>query len=391
MGARDDAVAARRRARGGPGGARGAADGARPRAWRAPEPPPSIARARARRRRRRARRRPRRADVGFARRGHGRRARRARRSATRRVEARPGLPARADAPAADRDRRGRGRERPGRRRLAPARRRVTEIVGVATLPAVRRQGLGGAVTGALVEDALAPAPRSSSCRPAATTIARVYAPARLPPGRHGLHRRVSEQPVARGRARRAGDRVLGDPRRPRRRLPRHRRDLALRVRAAACSGALALVGAPPLRAAHARASAGSRSPRACSSRSTSSSGTTRSTTSARAWRPCSATCRSSIVPVPRAGRARRARAAQHPARAAGRLRSASCSSPARSSTGAYGANPARGALLGIATGLAYAAFLLVQRQGSMDLRRPGGRAVRHVAGGRGRSRWRSGW
>jgi len=40
--------------------------------------------------------------------------------------------------------------------------------------------------------------------------------------------------------------------------------------------------------------------------------------------------------------------------------------------GAYGANPARGALLGVATGFAYAAFLLVQRQGSMDLRRPGG-------------------
>ena len=40
--------------------------------------------------------------------------------------------------------------------------------------------------------------------------------------------------------------------------------------------------------------------------------------------------------------------------------------------GAYGANPARGALLGVATGIAYAAFLLVQRQGSMDLRRPAG-------------------
>jgi len=40
--------------------------------------------------------------------------------------------------------------------------------------------------------------------------------------------------------------------------------------------------------------------------------------------------------------------------------------------GAYGANPARGALLGVATGLAYAAFLLVQRQGSMDLRRAAG-------------------
>jgi ribosomal protein S18 acetylase RimI-like enzyme len=31
---------------------------------------------------------------------------------------------------------------------------VTEVVGVATLPSVRRQGLGSAVTGALVEDAL---------------------------------------------------------------------------------------------------------------------------------------------------------------------------------------------------------------------------------------------
>jgi drug/metabolite transporter (DMT)-like permease len=40
--------------------------------------------------------------------------------------------------------------------------------------------------------------------------------------------------------------------------------------------------------------------------------------------------------------------------------------------GAYGVNPARGALLGIATGFAYAAYLLVQRQGSMDLRRPAG-------------------
>ena len=40
--------------------------------------------------------------------------------------------------------------------------------------------------------------------------------------------------------------------------------------------------------------------------------------------------------------------------------------------GAYGANPGRGVLLGVATGLAYSAFLLVQRQGSKDLRRLGG-------------------
>jgi drug/metabolite transporter (DMT)-like permease len=40
--------------------------------------------------------------------------------------------------------------------------------------------------------------------------------------------------------------------------------------------------------------------------------------------------------------------------------------------GAYGANPPRGVLFGVATGLAYGAFLLVQRAGSMDLRRLAG-------------------
>lgn len=40
--------------------------------------------------------------------------------------------------------------------------------------------------------------------------------------------------------------------------------------------------------------------------------------------------------------------------------------------GAYGANPPRGVAFGVATGLAYALFLLVQRAGSMDLRRPAG-------------------
>jgi drug/metabolite transporter (DMT)-like permease len=40
--------------------------------------------------------------------------------------------------------------------------------------------------------------------------------------------------------------------------------------------------------------------------------------------------------------------------------------------GAYGANPSRGVLYGVVTALTYAAFLLVQRQGSADLRRPGG-------------------
>ena len=41
-------------------------------------------------------------------------------------------------------------------------------------------------------------------------------------------------------------------------------------------------------------------------------------------------------------------------------------------SGAYGADPSRGVLFGILTGLTYAAFLLLQRQFSRDLRRPGG-------------------
>jgi drug/metabolite transporter (DMT)-like permease len=41
-------------------------------------------------------------------------------------------------------------------------------------------------------------------------------------------------------------------------------------------------------------------------------------------------------------------------------------------SGAYGANPPRGVLFGVLTGLTYAIFLLIQRQGSRDLRRPAG-------------------
>ena len=41
-------------------------------------------------------------------------------------------------------------------------------------------------------------------------------------------------------------------------------------------------------------------------------------------------------------------------------------------TGAYGDNPLRGVAFGILTGLTYAGFLLVLRQGSADLRRPAG-------------------
>jgi drug/metabolite transporter (DMT)-like permease len=41
-------------------------------------------------------------------------------------------------------------------------------------------------------------------------------------------------------------------------------------------------------------------------------------------------------------------------------------------TGAYGTNPGLGVVLGLAVGLAYAAFLLVLRRGNADLRRPAG-------------------
>ena len=51
---------------------------------------------------------------------------------------------------------------------------VTEIVGVATLPAVRRQGLGGAVTGALVEDALERGTETVFLSAGSEEIARVY-------------------------------------------------------------------------------------------------------------------------------------------------------------------------------------------------------------------------
>ena len=74
---------------------------------------------------------------------------------------------------------------------------VSEIVGVATLPVVRRQGLGGAVTGTLVEDALARGVETVFLSAGSEDIARVYAPPRLPARRHGLHRRVRRRRHAR--------------------------------------------------------------------------------------------------------------------------------------------------------------------------------------------------
>jgi ribosomal protein S18 acetylase RimI-like enzyme len=52
---------------------------------------------------------------------------------------------------------------------------VTEVVGVATLPAVRRQGLGGAVTGALVRDARDSGVEVIFLSAGSDDIARVYA------------------------------------------------------------------------------------------------------------------------------------------------------------------------------------------------------------------------
>jgi GNAT superfamily N-acetyltransferase len=51
---------------------------------------------------------------------------------------------------------------------------VTELVGIATLPAVRRQGLGAAVTGALVEDALEHGAATVFLSAGSEDIARVY-------------------------------------------------------------------------------------------------------------------------------------------------------------------------------------------------------------------------
>ena len=64
-----------------------------------------------------------------------------------------------------------------------------------------------------------------------------------------------------------------------------------------------------------------------------------------------------------------------------------CSSPARSSDGAYGANPARGALLGIADRPRLRRVPARPAPGLDGPAPPGGRAVRDVARGRGRSRW----
>ena len=67
---------------------------------------------------------------------------------------------------------------------------VSEVVGVATLPAVRRQGLGGAVTGALVEDALGARRRDRLPVGGQRGHRARLRAARLPARRDGLRRRM---------------------------------------------------------------------------------------------------------------------------------------------------------------------------------------------------------
>ncbi len=165
---------------------------------------------------------------------------------------------------------------------------VTEIVGVATVPEARRRGIAGALTARSSADAA----RSSTVFLSAGDGRRPrLRAARLPPGRDRLHRRVIDRPALAGVL---GALVIA--------FSAILVDLAdvSPVSAALWRCAYAL---PPLGViawcehrrygprSRARAAAGLRRGRRCSP-STSSSGTTRSTTSARAWRPCSATCRS---------------------------------------------------------------------------------------------------
>jgi GNAT superfamily N-acetyltransferase len=51
---------------------------------------------------------------------------------------------------------------------------VTEVVGVATLPVVRRRGIGAAITAALVEDAVAAGVSTTFLSASSDEVARVY-------------------------------------------------------------------------------------------------------------------------------------------------------------------------------------------------------------------------
>ena len=65
---------------------------------------------------------------------------------------------------------------------------VAELVGIATLPAMRRRGFGAAATAALAEDALATGADLVFLSAGSETIARVYERVGFAQGRDGLHR-----------------------------------------------------------------------------------------------------------------------------------------------------------------------------------------------------------
>ena len=98
----------------------------------------------------------------------------------------------------ERDRRGRDAGRPGRDGTLRPVGDVAEIVGVATLPAVRRQGLGGAVTGALVEIALESGIETVFLSAASDEIARVYERLGFRRAGTACFLRLSERPALAG-------------------------------------------------------------------------------------------------------------------------------------------------------------------------------------------------
>ncbi len=121
----------------------------------------------------------------------------------------------------------------------------------------------------------------------------------------------------------------------------------------------------------ARAPSGSRSSPGCSSRATSSSGTTPSPPWVRASRRSSGTSRSSSSrssPGRSCGSGPGARTlASVPVVLAGVVLISGVVG-----ADAYGSNPGLGVLFGVLTAITYAGFLLVLRAGSTDLRRPAG-------------------
>ena len=152
--------------------------------------------------------------------------------------------------------------------------------------------------------------------------------------------------------------------------PVDRRDLPLRLRAAAAGRAGLARGPAPRPAAAARTPAGRgrrrvlrRRPDLLAPRDR----RRRRRAGDRAGQPAGR--------VRAAGRVGGAAASAPAAACSPRCRScsaASCSSPGALEQGAYGDNPTRGVIFGAATGLTYAGFILLLRAGGDDLRRPAG-------------------